>query len=116
MDLATTYMGFELPHPLVPGSSPLGDNLDTVRRLEDAGAPMIILRSLFEEQMANEGINVEPADDEPVENCMETLTYLPDSPEYVLQPEGYLALIRQTNAAVSVPVLVSLNGTSEWGW
>ena len=37
MDLSTTYMGFELPHPLIPGASPLVDDLDTVRRLEDAG-------------------------------------------------------------------------------
>jgi dihydroorotate dehydrogenase (fumarate) len=116
MNLATTYMGFELPHPLVPGSSPLADNLDTVRRLEDAGAPMIILRSLFEEQMAHEGINVEPAGDAPMESSVETLSYLPESGEYVLQPEGYLELIRKTKAAVSVPVLGSLNGTSEWGW
>ena len=32
MDLSTSYMGFELPHPLVPGASPMVDNLDTVRR------------------------------------------------------------------------------------
>jgi dihydroorotate dehydrogenase (fumarate) len=117
MNLATKYMGFDLPHPVIPGSSPMGDNLDTVRRLEDAGAPMIILRSLFEEQLANEDINVEPADDDsPVESCVENLSYLPDSAEYVLQPEGYLELIRKTKAAVKVPVLGSLNGTSEWGW
>src|ERR1019366_5887983 len=110
MNLATTYMGFELPHPLVPGSSPLGDNLDTVRRLEDAGAPMIILRSFFEEQLAQEGINIEPAGDATVEGYLETVRYLPESGEYVLQPEGYLELIRKTKAAVSVPVLGSLNG------
>jgi dihydroorotate dehydrogenase (fumarate) len=45
MNLATTYMGFELANPLVPGASPLVDNLDTVRRLEDAGAPMIVMHS-----------------------------------------------------------------------
>ena len=116
MNLSTTYMGFELPHPLVPGSSPLADNLDTVRRLEDAGAPMLILRSLFEEQLAHEDINVEPAGDAPVESQVETLSYLPDSAEYVIKPDGYLELIRKTKAAVSVPVLGSLNGTSEWGW
>ena len=116
MKLATTYMGFELPHPLVPGSSPLADNLDAVRRLEDAGAPMIILRSLFEEQLWHEGINVEPAGDAPVEYHVEILSYLPESGEYALQPEGYLELIRKTKAAVSVPVLGSLNGTSEWSW
>src|ERR1022692_4234021 len=115
MNLATTYRGFELPHPLVPGASPLGDNLDIVRRLEDAGAPMIVLRSLFEEQMAHEDINVELADDAPAEAAVENLRYLPDSAEYVLQPEGYLELIRKTKAAGSVPGLGSLNGTSEWG-
>lgn len=116
MNLATTYMGFELPHPLVPGASPLADNLDTVRSLEDAGAPMIVLRSLFEEQLAHEDINVEPADDSTTKNYVENLSYLPESTEYVLQPEGYLELIRKTKAAVSVPVIGSLNGTSEWGW
>ena len=54
MDLSTTYMGFKLPHPLVPGASPMVDNLDTVKRLEDAGAPMIVMHSLFEEQIVNE--------------------------------------------------------------
>ena len=42
MNLSTTYMGFELSHPPIPGASPMSDNLDTVRRLEDAGAPMIV--------------------------------------------------------------------------
>ena len=51
MDLSTTYLGFRLPHPLMPGASPLSADLDTVRRLEDAGAAAIILPSLFEEQI-----------------------------------------------------------------
>ena len=54
MDLSTTYLGLHLPHPLMPGSSPLADDLDTVRRLEDAGAAAIVLRSLFEEQIVGE--------------------------------------------------------------
>ena len=35
MDLSTTYLGLKLPHPLMPGASPLVDDLDTVRKLED---------------------------------------------------------------------------------
>ena len=54
MDLSTKYMGFDLSHPLIPGASPLVDDLDTVRRFEDAGAPMIIMHSLFEEQLVGE--------------------------------------------------------------
>jgi len=54
MDLSTTYLGFKLPHPVMPGASPLVDDLDTVKRLEDAGAAAIVMHSLFEEQIAQE--------------------------------------------------------------
>ena len=56
MNLSTTYMGFELAHPLVPGASPMVDDLDLVRRLEDAGAAMIVMHSLFEEQIVAEEV------------------------------------------------------------
>ena len=35
MDLSTTYLGLKLPHPVMPGASPLAHDLDMVRRLED---------------------------------------------------------------------------------
>ena len=44
MNLKTTYLGLELQHPLMPGASPLADDLDSVRRLEDAGAAAIVMR------------------------------------------------------------------------
>jgi dihydroorotate dehydrogenase (fumarate) len=116
MTLATTYMGFELPHPLIPGSSPLADHLDMVRRLEDAGAPMIVLRSLFEEQMADEDINVALVDEPAAETYTGVLQYLPESREFKLKPDEYLEQIRKIKAAVAVPVIGSLNGTTEWGW
>ena len=54
MDLAISYLGLRLDSPLVVGASPLADDLDDVRRLEDAGASCIVLRSLFEEQITRE--------------------------------------------------------------
>ncbi len=54
MDLSTTYMGMTLKHPVVPSASPLSKNLDSIRRLEDAGASAIVMYSLFEEQIATE--------------------------------------------------------------
>jgi hypothetical protein len=42
MNLQTTYMGLKLEHPLVPSASPLGEKLDTIRQMEDAGsAPLL---------------------------------------------------------------------------
>src|SRR5271166_4572337 len=52
--LATRYLGLDLAHPIVPGASPLADDIDGVLRLEDAGAPAIVMRSIFEEQIALE--------------------------------------------------------------
>ena len=57
MDLSVEYLGLKLAHPLLPGASPLADELGTVRALEDAGAPAIVMRSLFEEQLTPEKLS-----------------------------------------------------------
>jgi dihydroorotate dehydrogenase (fumarate) len=116
MNLATTYMGFELPHPLVPGASPLVDDLDTVRRLEDAGAPLIVMHSLFEEQVVREEVNLTRSIETPKECYAEALSYFPEPDDFVLGPDDYLEQIRKIKAAVAVPVIGSLNGTTEGGW
>ncbi len=116
MDLSTTYMGFELAHPLVPGASPLVDNLDTVRRLEDAGAPMIVMHSLFEEQIVGEEILTTRSIETPKESFAEALSYFPEPDEFILGPYEYLEQVRRIKATVAVPVVASLNGTTEGGW
>lgn len=116
MNLATRYMGFELPHPLVPGAGPFVDNLDTVRRLEDAGAPLIVMRSLFEEQVAREDVNITRSIETPKESYAEALSYFPEPDDFILGPDDYLEQIRKIKAAVAVPVIGSLNGTTEGGW
>jgi len=116
MNLSTTYMGFELPHPLVPGASPMVDDLDLVRRLEDAGAPMIVMHSLFEEQIVREELSVTRSMEAANESYGEALSYLPRPEEFVLGPDEYLEQIRKLKAAVQMPVIASLNGTSEGGW
>src|SRR6478672_11537323 len=115
MDLSTTYLGFELPHPLVPGASPLAENLDTVRRLEDAGAPMIVMHSLFEEQITSEQMAVTRSIESPKESYPEALSYFPEPDEFALGPDEYLEQVRRLKAAVAVPVIASLNGTTEGG-
>jgi dihydroorotate dehydrogenase (fumarate) len=115
MDLSTTYLGLRLPHPFVPGASPLVDDLDTVRRLEDAGAAAIVMHSLFEEQIAREQIATARHLDTAVESA-EALTYLPDTDAFALGPEEYLEHIHKLKAVVSIPVIASLNGATEGGW
>ena len=54
MNLNTTYLGLKLRTPLVPSASPLSENFDNIKRMEDAGASAVVLHSLFEEQLRHE--------------------------------------------------------------
>jgi dihydroorotate dehydrogenase (fumarate) len=116
MDLRTSYLGFELPHPLMPGASPLADDLDAVRRLEDAGAAAIVVHSLFEEQITREEQGVVHYMQVHEESFAEALSYFPAPDEYALGPDRYLDQVRRIKAAVRVPVIASLNGTTPAGW
>ena len=116
MDLSTRYLGFDLPHPLLPGASPLVDDLDLVRRLEDAGAPAIVMHSLFEEQLVREQLATARFLDTTAESTAEALSYLPTPDAFALGPEQYLEQIHRLKQTVSVPVIASLNGTTEGGW
>jgi len=116
MDLSTEYLGFDLPHPLMPGASPLVDDMDTVRRLEDAGAAAIVLHSLFEEQIEGDQLGMFSAIESPAESFAEALSYFPGRDEWALGPDEYLEQVRRIRAAVAVPVIASLNGTTASGW
>jgi cobalamin biosynthesis Mg chelatase CobN len=86
MDLSTRYLGFDLPHPLMPGASPLVDDLDMVRRLEDAGAAAIVLHSLFEEQIEAEEHGYWSATEGTANTFAEAVTYFPQNDEYRTGP------------------------------
>jgi len=115
MDLSTTYLGRSLPHPLIVGAGPLGDDLDTVKALEDAGAAMLVLRSLYEEEITNEQMNAFVNTESFSESFAEAGTYAPD-PVYALGPDEYLEHLRQVKQAVRIPVVASLNGVTPGGW
>jgi dihydroorotate dehydrogenase (fumarate) len=92
------------------------DDLDTVKRLEDAGCAAIVMHSLFEEQITREQLGTEMDMELHAEAFAEALSYFPQPKEYRLGPEQYLEQIRRIKAAVKVPVIGSLNGTSPAGW
>ena len=116
MDLSTTYLGFSLPHPIMPGASPFAENLDTVKRLEDAGAAAIVMDSLFEEQIIAEQERGIREIEVPENTYAEALTYHPLTGEMRPGSELYLEKLSAIKGAVSVPVIGSLNGASEGGW
>jgi dihydroorotate dehydrogenase (fumarate) len=115
-DLTTTYLGLSLKNPLVASASPLSRKLDTVRRLEDAGASAIVMYSLFEEQITHESHELDHYLERGTHSYAESLNYFPELGRYNLGPEQYLEHLRRVKQAVSIPVIGSLNGISSGGW
>jgi dihydroorotate dehydrogenase (fumarate) len=116
VDLSTSYLGLKLATPLVVSASPLSQELDTIRRLEEAGASAIVLYSLFEEQLRQESLELDQRLTAGTESFAESLSYFPQPREFHLGPEGYLKHIRKAKETVGVPIIASLNGTSAGGW
>jgi dihydroorotate dehydrogenase (fumarate) len=116
MDLSTTYLGFKLPHPIMPGASPWGLDLDKVRQMEDAGAAAIVMPSLFEEQIIKEQLATAAAMDTPANSFAEALSYFPNVGDFRIGPDEYVEKVRKIKKAVKVPVIASLNGVTKGGW
>jgi dihydroorotate dehydrogenase (fumarate) len=116
LDLTTRYLGLNLRTPLVASASPLSQDLGDIRRLEDAGASAIVLYSLFEEQLRQESLELDFYLSEGTDSHPESLSFFPEPGEFHLGPDEYLDHIRKVKAAVKVPVIASLNGSSVGGW
>ena len=114
-DLSTTYLGLALAHPLMPGASPMSDDLDTVRRLEDAGASALVMHSLFEEQIRQDEREALILESQ-AESFAEAVSYLPNPAIFALAPDEYLEQVQRIRRAVSIPVIASLNGTTPQSW
>jgi dihydroorotate dehydrogenase (fumarate) len=116
IDLATSYLGLRLTNPFVAGASPLADHLDTARRLEDAGCAAIVLHSLFEEQITVKDTgrihHMDPLD----VRFTTVVSYFPEPQQYALGPDEYLEHLRRLKAAVAIPIIGSLNGTTPEAW
>jgi dihydroorotate dehydrogenase (fumarate) len=116
MNLTTRYMGLTLKNPMVASASPLSQDLDTIRQLEDHGASAVVMFSLFEEQIRHDLAAMEHFMAVGTESFGEALSYFPAVDDFDVGPAQYLELVHKASAAVDIPIIASLNGTSEHGW
>jgi dihydroorotate dehydrogenase (fumarate) len=116
IDLKTTYLGLPLRTPLVASASPLSQEIDGIRQLEDAGASAIVLYSLFEEQLQQESSELEHHLAAGTNSFAEAASFFPQPDEFRLGPEGYLNHIRKAKAVADIPIIASLNGATLGGW
>ena len=116
MNLTTPYLGITLKNPLIVGASPFADDADLARRLEDAGAAAIVMRSLFEEQIDAEQLALLQHVEGSAEGSAEATSFFPDYSEYQLGIDHYLRQVARLKRSLSIPVIASLNGYRPGGW
>jgi dihydroorotate dehydrogenase (fumarate) len=116
MKLSTTYLGFKLRTPLVPSASPLSENLDNIKRMEDAGASAVVFHSLFEEQLRSGNYRVRRGSGNGDKFSSDALTDFSGEPDFKVDPEVYVNHIANAKAAVRIPIIGSLNGSTFGGW
>ncbi len=115
-DLRTTYLGLELASPLIASASPLTGNLDSLRALEAAGASAVVLPSLFEEQIEHDETMIDAVLERGAQSFGEALTYFPEMDDYNTGPQSYVEHVAAAKAALSIPVIASINGITPGGW
>lgn len=116
MSLTTNYLGLALKNPIVVSSCPLSHSVDSIRRLEDAGASAVVMYSLFEEQITFDSFYIDYYLQKGTNSHAESLTYFPEMDQYNVWPDEYMNLIRRAKEAVDIPIIGSLNGVSTGGW
>ena len=116
MDLTTNYLGLKLRTPLVVSASPLSEEIDNIKRMADAGASAVVLYSIFEEQLRQDRLELNRNLENGTNSFAEALTYFPEPKEFRLGPEEYLKHIAAAKKATKIPIIASLNGSSNGGW
>jgi dihydroorotate dehydrogenase (fumarate) len=112
MNLASSYLGLTLSNPLVVGASPFCDHVTIARRLQDAGAAAMVMRSLFQEQIAPPPRRAAIV----VESSTAATETFPEYADYQLSPEEYLRQLDRLKAALTIPIIASLNGHEPGSW
>ena len=117
MDITTNYLGLQLRSPLVVGAAaPLTEDLDNLKRMEDAGAAAVVLHSLFEEQLREERLELQHHLEYGTESFPEALNYFPEPEIFHVGAEEYLKHISEAKKMVNIPIIASLNSSTIGGW
>lgn len=113
-NLKTSYMGIELKNPVIVGASNLVNNLENVKKVEEAGAGAIVYKSLFEEQIQLESAQLDDKLQEYNERNAEMIRLFPNIEHG--GPEEHLFNVAQVKKTVSIPVIASLNAIYKESW
>jgi len=114
INLKTSYMGIELRNPLIAGASSLSLNIESLKAIEAAGAGAVVFKSLFEEQIQLEALELENELEEYNERHAEMVKLFPTLKH--AGPADHLAKLRKAKDTLGIPVIASLNAMHPDTW
>ncbi|MCK5634323.1 MAG: dihydroorotate dehydrogenase-like protein, partial [Anaerolineales bacterium] len=113
-NLKTTYMGIEINSPIVVAASSISSFIDRIKLAEQAGAGLLVIRSLFEEQILMDALRLEEDLAVGAESFPEALSHFPEMEHG--KADEHLMWIKEARKDVKLPLIASLNAVSSGGW
>lgn len=113
-DLKTTYLGIPLKNPIIIGASNFVMNAEAVKKLEAAGAGALVYKSLFEEQIQLESLQLQEGLTEYNERNAEMISLFPNIEH--AGPKEHLENLKRVKDAIKIPVIASLNCIYKESW
>lgn len=113
-NLKTNYLGIELKNPIIVGACGLTSDVQHLKKMEEAGAAAIVYKSLFEEQIQLENLELEQSLNAYDERHAEMLRLFPGLDH--AGPEEFLHDLSKAVKSVSIPVFASLNAVYDETW
>ncbi len=114
VDLKTSFMGLKLKNPIIAGASNLTRNIENIKKLEEAGAAAIVFKSLFEEQIQLESLQLKEISEEYDDRNAEMIDIFPS----VIHggPKEHLLALEKAKKSIKIPLIASLNAVNKDTW
>ena len=115
-DLKTHYMGLELKNPIIIGACNIVTDIENLKRIEKAGAAAIVYKSLFEEQIQLENLELSERKTEYSERNAEMISLYPESKSEASDIMEHLLALKKAKESVTIPVFASINAVINETW
>ncbi len=116
MDISINYLGMKISSPVIAGSCSITGNVQNIKKIEQAGAGAVVLKSIFEEEIYHEYQNILSQEGHLFpEELDEYLDYY----DYKIKEDNikrYIELIRNAKNEVGIPVVASINCALSEEW
>ncbi len=114
MMIKTEYMGLELKSPVIIASSPLTQNIVSLKKCQEAGCGAVVLKSIFEEQIEADVQKVMSDNAEYLQHSSADDFYASTSRDYYI--DRYMKLLTEAKKELDIPIIASVCAKSYDSW